>query len=166
MARSSTHLWVVPKHLEAYFTPKELSPLGSHDLQAVWEDVVGPAMISYLDTNRVRWSSLDPVRLGYVDDLSPPAIIWVGVPPDSLTAEGGIKVVTHLRSILSSRGIDMHVEIRESVVTRSAKLYKPVLTSNATAQVREPFSTSLGLPISTAATPTIGGYRRILYIRL
>lgn len=105
----------------------------------------------------MRWSSLDRFRIGYAGDPSPPAIIWVGVPPDSLTAEDGIKVVTLLRGILSSHSIDIHVEIRESEVTRSDKLYKPANTSNATAKVREPFSTVVGLPISAAATPTIEG---------
>jgi hypothetical protein len=64
------------------------------------------------------------------------------------------------KSILSAHDIDdVHVEIRESMVIRSAgpKMYKPVATSNATVQAREPFSTALGLPICAEATPFING---------
>lgn len=70
----------------------------------------------------------------------------------------GVEVAVHLKGILSAYGInDVHVELRESEVFRSAKLYEPVLTSVATVRVIEPFSTTIGLPISTEATPSIGG---------
>ncbi|KAI9441760.1 hypothetical protein H4582DRAFT_2097061 [Lactarius indigo] len=115
-------------------------------------------MASYLDAKGVKCSSLDPVRIGYAGDSSPPAILWVGVLPGSLAAEVGIEVVVHLEGILSARGInDVHVEPRESEVFRSTKLYKPVPASFATVRVIEPFSTAVDLPISTEATPSIGG---------
>ncbi|KAF8333698.1 hypothetical protein F5887DRAFT_993030 [Amanita rubescens] len=157
IARSSTYLWIEPRGPEAYLRPKELSPFGfGHPLEDCWEDKVGPQMISYLDDIGVKASSLDPVRIGYAGDSSPPAIIWVGVLPGTLAPEAGVNVAIQCKNILSSNGInDVDVELRESSVFRSARLYKPVPTSVGTVRVIEPFSTALGLPISTEARPTL-----------
>ncbi|KAF8334478.1 hypothetical protein F5887DRAFT_1273561, partial [Amanita rubescens] len=159
IARSSSYVWVEPQGLEAYLTPKELSPLGfGHPLKNVWEDKVGPEMISYLDDMGVKWSSLDPLRIGYAGDPSPPPILWIGVLPGTLTHEVGVNVAIHCKNILSANGIDdVHVELRESEVFRCAKLYKPVLSFSSTVRAIEPFSTAVGLPISTEARPTVGG---------
>ncbi|KAL4077475.1 hypothetical protein J3A83DRAFT_4388852 [Scleroderma citrinum] len=154
VARSSTYIWLEPTGLEAYPGEKELTPLGyDHPLQAIWEPIVGPAM-------GVQWTSLDPVRIGSAGDLSPPVIVWIGVRPGSLSAEVGVEVAMHCKGLLSAHSIDdIHVEIRESEVFRSAgpKMYKPARTSNPTARAREPFSTALGLPICAELTPSIEG---------
>ncbi|KAK7448145.1 hypothetical protein VKT23_013904 [Stygiomarasmius scandens] len=151
IARSSTYPWLKPTGLEAYLAPKEISPFGLHPLGEIWESTVGPAIVSYLDSKEVQWTSLDPVRIGYSGDVaSVYPIIWVGVVPGSLSAEVGVEIARHCKSILNENNIhDVHVEIRNSEVTRSAgpKMFKPVPTSNPTAKVREPFSTTLGLPI-------------------
>ncbi|KIM24674.1 hypothetical protein M408DRAFT_26795 [Serendipita vermifera MAFF 305830] len=158
VARSSADPWVEPTGLEAYLRPKELRSIGRHPLQAVWEDRVGPTMIEYMGSMGVQWTSLDPVRIGYASEPSLPVIVWIGVLPGSLSADDGVKVAVHCKGVLSDHGIgDVHVEIRESEVFSSARLYKPVSTTNATARVLEPFSTALGLPISPAATPHIEG---------
>ncbi|GBE77162.1 hypothetical protein SCP_0100340 [Sparassis crispa] len=117
-------------------------------------------MVHYLDSKGVKCTSLDPVHMGYAGESSPPIIVWIGVVPGSLSAEDDVEVATHCKSILSAHDIDdVHVEIRESEVIRSAgpKMYKPVLTSNATTRAREPFSTALGLPICAEVTPSIEG---------
>ncbi|KAK7045947.1 hypothetical protein VNI00_006942 [Paramarasmius palmivorus] len=158
VARSDTNAWLEPKGAEAYLLPKECSPLGLHPLQKIWEGMVGPAMDEYLVSKGVEYTSLDPVRMGYAGDSSPSAIVWIGVLLRSLSAEVGVEVATHCKGILSAHGIDdVHVEIRESEVFRSAKMYKPVPTSNATVRAREPFSTALGLPICAEVTPSIEG---------
>jgi hypothetical protein len=161
VARSSTNAWFEPTGPEAYLFPKESSPIGLHPLREIWEATVGPAIVVYLGSKGVKCTSLDPVRMGYAGELSsPPVIIWMGVVPGSLSAGDGVEVATHCRGILSAHGIDdVHVEIRESEVTRCAgsKMYKPVPTSNATARAREPFSTALGFPICAEVTPSIEG---------
>jgi hypothetical protein len=84
----------------------------------------------------------------------------MGVVPDSLSAEDGIEVATGCKSILFAHEIDdVHVEIRESDIFRSAspEMYKPGATSNATVRVRKPFSTALGLPICSGDTTPIEG---------
>ncbi|THU83806.1 hypothetical protein K435DRAFT_420482 [Dendrothele bispora CBS 962.96] len=159
IARSSSDVWREPRGAEAYLRPKELSPLGfDHPLRYIWEDKIGPTMVSYLDNNGVKCSSLDPVCIGYAGDSAPPAIVWIGVLPGTLTSEIGVNIAIDCQGILASHGInDVHVELRESEVFRSAKLYKPVPSSFATVRVIEPFSTAVGLPISTEKTPDIGG---------
>jgi hypothetical protein len=147
IARSSTYAWVEPRGAEAYLTPKELTPLGfGHPLEDHWEHKVGPEVVSYLDDEGVKCSSLDPLRIGDAGDRSPPAILWIGVLPGTLTAEAGVKVAAQCKNILSANGIDdVHVELRESEVSRCARLYKPVPTSSTTVRVIEPFSTAVGL---------------------
>ena len=160
VARSSTNVWVEPTGPEAYHIPKEASPIGLHPLQDIWEATIGPALIHYLNFKGVQCTSLDPLRMGYVSDPSPPVIIWIGVVPGSLSAEDGVAVAAHCKVMLSGYNIDdVHIEIRESNVFSSGcpALYRPVLDSNPTAYVREPFSTSLGLPICAQNTPTIEG---------
>ena len=158
VARSSLDVWLEPTGPEAYLLPKESGPIGLHLLREIWEATVGPGVILYLDSKAVKWTSLDPVRMGYASDSSPPVIVWVGIVPGSLTAEKGVEVATQCRIILSAYNIDIHVEIRESVVMRSAgpKMYKPA-PSFSSIQALEPFSTALGLPICAEATPSFEG---------
>ena len=160
VARSSFDVWVEPTGPEAYLLPKESSPIGLHPLRDIWEATVGPAIVDYLGSKEVEWTSLDPVRMGFSGVSSPPVIVWMGVVPGSLSAEEGIEVAIYCKGILSAHNInDVQVEIRESEVFRSAgpKLYKPTHIYNPTAQAREPFSSALGLPICAEATPSIEG---------
>ncbi|EED81207.1 predicted protein [Postia placenta Mad-698-R] len=65
--------------------------------------------------------------------------------------------------LVESNIADVDVEIRESVVTRSAgpKLLTPTYSSDCTVDVREPFTTTLGLPICAQSTPWVedtGGF--------
>lgn len=160
VARSSPNVWVEPSGFEAYLSPKETSPVGLHPLCNVWEAAVGPAIIDYLGRKAVEWTSLDPVRIGDAGAPSPPVIVWIGVVPNTLSPQDGVEVATGCKAILSAHKMDdVHVEIRESLVVRSAgpKMYKPVHTFYGTAEVQEPFSTSLGLPISPEKNPSIAG---------
>jgi hypothetical protein len=99
VARSSTNVWVEPTGPEAYLIPKESRPVGLHPLREIWEATVGLAMVKYLDSKGVKWTSLDPIRMGYAGESSPPAIVWVGVVPGSLFAEDGVEVATHCKSL-------------------------------------------------------------------
>ncbi|KAG8883893.1 hypothetical protein FRB98_002745 [Tulasnella sp. 332] len=158
IARSNSAPWMEPTGPEAYLEPKELSPLGDHPLDGVWEDQAGPAMADYLSARQVQWTLLHPVRLGIVDQGSPLPFVMVGVSPNTLSAEDGLGIAVYCRSILEGRGIqDIHVILYESRYQPLASMYKPALTSNAVHQVREPFSTSLGIPISYAKTPYYEG---------
>ncbi|KAH9849331.1 hypothetical protein C2E23DRAFT_387013 [Lenzites betulinus] len=165
VARSSVDLWVEPTGPEAYLQPKELHPVGPHHLDHVWEPTVASAIEVYLGSQQIEWTSVDPVRIGYADGDTFPVIIWVGVVPGSLAAEKGLQVALGCRMILAENGIsDVHVEIRESDVFLHAKLYKPAISSNPTAQAIEPFTTSLGLPICSGDTTNSEGTGGFFFI--
>lgn len=148
----------MPTGIEAYIQPRELRRVCEHALCDVWEGRVDVAMHAFLVEHKVNYTSVDPVRIGIVDESDAPVIIWVRVEPGSLSSERGIEVAVGLRAFLLEYGIeDVHVEIRESVVTSLAKLYRPALSSNTIVQVREPFSTTLGITICAEQTPHIQG---------
>ncbi len=158
IARSSPDVWMKPTGPEAYLDPKELTPLGTHRLDSeVWEGIVGPAMDAYLSEKQVQWTLLLPVRIGLAGKPSS-SVIMVGVNHGTLSAEVGIDIAADCRSILLDNGIDdMHIILYESKFYRSASLYKPTVTANPVAIVREPFSTTLGIPICNATTPNFEG---------
>ena len=89
VARSSLNAWLELTGPEAYLLPKESSPIGLHPLQEIWEATVGPAMVGYLDSRGVEWTSLDPVRMGYAGESSPPVIVWMGVQGQLPFCRGG-----------------------------------------------------------------------------
>ncbi|KAI1793435.1 hypothetical protein LXA43DRAFT_917078 [Ganoderma leucocontextum] len=165
IARSSADVWMQPPGPEAYLEPKELAVLGAHRLNDVWEDVVGPAMDTYLLGQQVKCSVMHPLRLGIAGQPSPPAVIMIGVNHDSLSAESGLQVAVHCRSILLDNQIeDVHVIVYESKYQLLAGMYKPAITANPVAIVREPFSTTLGIPICNAKTTNIAGTGGIFFV--
>ncbi|KAI0645939.1 hypothetical protein C8Q79DRAFT_910490 [Trametes meyenii] len=167
IARSSADVWMPPTGAEAYLKPKELAILGAHSLNGVWDDVVGPAMEAYLADQQVQCSIMHPVRLGVVDQTPDtfPAFVMIGVDHDTVSAESGLQVALHCRSILVGHKIeDVHVIVYESKYRFLAGLYKPAVTSNPIAIVREPFSTTLGISICNAATPNFEGTGGFFFI--
>ncbi|KAG8980698.1 hypothetical protein FRB90_007531 [Tulasnella sp. 427] len=160
VARSSHDIWLMPTGMEAYLQPKELRRVGGHALCNVWDGGVDVAMHTFLVEQNVHYTSLDPVRIGIVGEPAAPVIIWVGVEPGSLSAERGIEVAVGLRALLLQSGIE---DIRESMVATFAKLYKPALTSNPTVQVREPFSTALGITICAEEAPDVQGTATLFF---
>ena len=152
IARSSTDVWMRPTGPEAYLDPKELAPLGVHQLNSeLWEGTVAPAMDQCLLEQDVQCTFLNPVRIGVAGQDSFP-IVLIGVIPGALSSEAGLPLVTACHSILVANGIsDMHVILYESQYRPSARLYKPAITSNPADILRDPFSTTLGIPICSAS---------------
>ncbi|KAG9086388.1 hypothetical protein FRC06_003116 [Ceratobasidium sp. 370] len=146
IAHTSTELWIKPWGAKAYLVVKELKPVGPHNLDCVWEPVVASTIKVYLMSQQVAWMSLDPVCIGYTGGWSFPVIIWVGVVPGSLSVS------------------NIHIEICLLEMTLQVKLYKPVQTSNPTAQAIEPFTTTLSLPICSADTPNFKGTGSFFFI--
>ncbi|KAG8984547.1 hypothetical protein FRB90_005244, partial [Tulasnella sp. 427] len=136
VARSSYDIWLMPTGMEAYFKPKELRRVGGHALCNVWDGGVDVAMHTFLVEQNVHYTSLDPVRIGIVGEPAAPVIIWVGVEPGSLSAERGIEVAVGLRALLLQSGIE---------------------------DVREPFSTALGITICAEETPGIQGTATLFF---
>jgi hypothetical protein len=150
----------VPTGPEAYTVLRELRIFGNHALQEVWEDDLALKLHVLLDSMEVKWTSTDIIRIRNVEESFAPVILWIGVIPASLSGDDGIIVASKCRELLVEYNIaDVNVEIRESVVTRSAgpKLLTPARTSNPTVDAREPVTTTLGLPICAQSTPWAEG---------
>lgn len=115
---------------------------------------------------KVKWTSTDVVRIGSHDPEDSkksyaPVIVWIGVIPASLSNSDGVAVATKCRELLVESDItDVDVEIRESVVTRSAGpmlLATPRSSYDPTVNAREPLTPTLGLPICAQSTPWVEG---------
>ena len=77
----------------------------------------------------------------------------------TLIGQAGLDAALGCRSILVENGFDdIHVIILESVFSfcKSKGLYKPAITANPVAVIREPFA-SLGISISPAEYPNLEG---------
>lgn len=161
VARTSATPWEVPPAgFEEYYKRKELHPIGSHPLQAIWEDNLALKLHILLDSMEVTWTSTDVVRIGHVGDSSPPALLWIGVVPGSLSRDNGAIVASKCQELLVNSNIsDVDVEIRESIVTRSVgpQLLPSILSFEPTVDIRNPLTTTLGLPISPESTPHAEG---------
>lgn len=159
VARSDRDAWVPSQGPYTFVEAKVLTPLGSHPLNGVWDETVSGEMESYLQEQDVQYTSMTPLRIGVAGQDSPPAIIFMGVRRGSLTREKGYDVAVRCHSILVQHNItDVHVQIRESEATLSAaSLFKPAITANVAYNLRQPFSTSLGIPICNADTTQIEG---------
>ncbi|KAK7447030.1 hypothetical protein VKT23_014243 [Stygiomarasmius scandens] len=151
--------WKAPTGPEAYRVIRELRPVGNHALKLheVWEDNLAFKLHALLDSMQVKWTSTDVVRIGNVDESFAPVVLWIGVMPTSLSGDDGVVVAFKCQELLGEYDItDVEVEIRESVVTRSAG--PRLLTSDRSDLIvdfREPLTTTLGLPISVhSAQPT------------
>lgn len=159
VARTGTTPWIDPTGPEAYLPFKELRPVGRHALSVVWEDSLALRLHTLLDLMEVKWTSTDIVRIGIPDNVFP-VILWIGVMPKSLSGDVGSVVASQCRDLLLEYGIaDVDVEIRESVVTCSAgpALLTPGYSSDPTVDVRNPLTTTLGVPICAQATPWAQG---------
>ncbi|KAH7911003.1 hypothetical protein BJ138DRAFT_1187026, partial [Hygrophoropsis aurantiaca] len=184
VARTSRSAWKRPTGPEAYTVRKELRTVGNRApaLKAAWESAAGGEgqgiarrLHALLDTMHVQWTSTDVVRIvesSYQQTPSPeydsanaPVVLWVGVRPASLSGAEGAVVAARCRALLVEAGVgDVEVEIRESVVVRSAgpKLLpsvsspSPSFSFDPTVDVREPLTAALGIPICAEATATEG----------
>ena len=116
--------------------------------------------MSLLQDYDVAWVSIDVVRIGYVDGTFHPVVVWIGVEPESLSANDGTLVAFRCFRILGEFGIEgVEVELRESCTTLlgGSKLLPPVPADDSSALVREPATHAVSLPISCGATPHLEG---------
>lgn len=70
----------------------------------------------------IDWTTIDMVRIGTQVDTSDPIILWVGVTPGSLSWQQGVEIACCCRKVLLEAGLDIHCEIRESIVKRTASV--------------------------------------------
>ena len=113
----------------------------------------------------MNWTSIDTVRIVQVGESSDPAIVWIGVEFGTLSFEEGSNVAQYCHMSISSHYhiYDYYMEIRESRVMRQAgnRFFDPVLLSDPTFTARDPYTATLGIPISTKDRPWVertGGF--------
>jgi hypothetical protein len=70
----------------------------------------------------VDWTTIDVIRIGTQHSTSDPIILWVGVVPGSLSWQEGVKIACRCRKVLLEAGLDIHCEIRESIVKRTVSV--------------------------------------------
>ena len=145
---------------EAYTIYKELRILGDHPLARVWEDNLAFQLHRVLNSSNVNWTSTDVVRIANIEESFSFVVVWVGVEPGTLSFDDGVVVALKCREVLDSYHIqDVEVEIRESRIIKQAgpRFLDPVLPSNPTVTAREPYTATLGIPISAKSMPWAKG---------
>ncbi|TCD60356.1 hypothetical protein EIP91_010316 [Steccherinum ochraceum] len=140
---------------------RTLRPAGPHKIAEVWEEL-GPVIVSILDRENVNWTSLDVVRIGFVDEpkVSAPVVLWIGVELESLSSDVGNDVALECKELLLAHGIgDVEVEIREATVETLGGpplLYPDCYVDPIWAE-RAPFTFAHGIPICARRTPWVEG---------
>ncbi|KDQ59745.1 hypothetical protein JAAARDRAFT_127232 [Jaapia argillacea MUCL 33604] len=149
-----------PTGPEAYTVLKELRELGDHPLAREWDRGLAEHLRRRLNTLGVNWTSIDALRIADVGEASSLVIVWIGVEFGALSFKEGSVAALDCRALIDSYGIhDYHVEIRESRVMRLAgnRFLDPVPLSDPTFTARNPYTATLGIPISTKNRPWAEG---------
>lgn len=156
IATSNPNPYEEPTVPEAYSVFKELRQLGGHPLAKVWDYGLSEGLRHVLDTLGVNWTSLDALRIAEVGESSTTAIVWIGVEIGALSFEEGSLVVIRCCTLIDTYDIpDYHVEIRESRIMEQAanRFLDPVPLSHPTFAARDPYTATLGIPISAKNRP-------------
>jgi hypothetical protein len=98
-------------------------PFVEHPLYAIWQDTLAPKVRDILDRVVEGRVCLDVVGIGDQEEtecvgVCDPGVmvIWIGVPPNSLTEEDGASVVEECKGISKDARLeDVAVEIRETL---------------------------------------------------
>ncbi|KZT29800.1 hypothetical protein NEOLEDRAFT_1153698 [Neolentinus lepideus HHB14362 ss-1] len=132
---------------EASSVLKELRELCDHPLASAWDHGLVDVLLRDLNTMRVDWTSIDAVRIAEVGESSGLATVWIGVEFGALSFEEGSAVAFKCRTNPESR------------VMRQAgnRFLDPVPLSDPTFMARDPYTATLGIPISAKDRPWAEG---------
>ncbi|KAF9048851.1 hypothetical protein BJ165DRAFT_1343224 [Panaeolus papilionaceus] len=149
---------------EAYPIARSMRPVYDHPIAEQWEDI-GESIYALLDSQNVRWTSMDPV--GFAEEgVEKPfcsLLIWIGVYPKSLSYDAAVAAAEAIKKILTQAGFpEIEVAFRESVVTRSVARGPKLLPFDTRDpitihEVVKPFTPTLGLSIATLNMPYYEG---------
>jgi hypothetical protein len=149
--------------------PRELRFPGEHKIHEIWEDNLAFKVHAILNQAGVDWSSTEIVRIGDAGNTRDcgDLILWIGVwdwrirrRPAPLAYNVAIDAAFKCKALLLERGIeDVDVEMRESNIMQCAgpRLLEPTDDMDPTAFLREPFTTTLGIPIRHMDASMAGG---------
>ncbi|KZT18106.1 hypothetical protein NEOLEDRAFT_1246600 [Neolentinus lepideus HHB14362 ss-1] len=127
----NTAMWEAPTGAEAYYRPKVLRIAGEHGIETSWEQEIAPKIHDILEVKHVDWSSID--RL----------------------CRRVLRSISHL----DRNQLAIEVELRVSDIIRSAgpPLLEPGLDTDPTADVREPFTSTLDIAVCSQRFPQTEG---------
>jgi hypothetical protein len=150
---------------EAHRMPKEARPIYTHPIAPVWHEL-GQQIYEYFDSIDLKWTSIDPVCFAEVGEETGPLYLWVGVMPRTLSREHAENAALHCEQILAKCQITgVGIAFRDSVFTRSSsQLLNHIPSVDPTADVRSPFTPTLGIQIAPLAFPFFEGTGS-LYLR-
>ena len=170
--------WQKPTGPEAYLVRKEMRPVFNHPIAAAWDEL-GPQVRDYLDSIKIKWTSIDVVRFADVEEDPGPPVLWIGVMPASLSREDAEVAAVGCEGLLAKfaltgeLGVGVEVAFRESVFTRRSAAHPRLLKydslwylgkDDAIVDERSLFTPALGLRIGARDTPGVEG-TGALYIR-
>jgi hypothetical protein len=158
-----------PKGWPGVRVAREARPVFNHPLQDVWS-TLHIEVYEYLDSVGVIWSTIDPVRFTEEGKReASPLYLWIGVIPRSLSFKDAQAAAIGCKQILANAGFpDIEIAFRESLYIRSSGPQLLKLKHNPSldpiADIRYPFTPSLGIHIATKGAPHIEG-TGALYLR-
>jgi len=149
--------WPLPTGPDARGIPKEARPVCVHKIAPVWRQL-GEKIYKYFDSVELKWTSIDPVRFAEAGKEPGPLFLWVGVVPRTLSQDEAKAAAARCKEILAEYGlIDVEIAFRGSFFMRTAgsKALNHTPSVDPTADVRRPFSSTLGLQIAPKTFPFI-----------
>lgn len=156
---------------ESYRIVREARPVYDHPIADQWH-AIGASIYHFLDSQSVKWTSIDPVAFAEEGEVKPfcPLLMWIGVYPESLLYNAAVAAAEAIKKILAHAGFpEIEVAFRESIVTRSVapgpKLYSFNPLLDPVPELRKPFTPTLGLSIAPQKTPYFEG-TGALYLRV
>ncbi|KAI0056726.1 hypothetical protein BV25DRAFT_1831935 [Artomyces pyxidatus] len=159
------------EHPGSYRITREARPVYDHPIADQWR-AIGTRIYQLLDSQGVKWTSIDPVAFSEEGKVEPfcPIVMWIGVRPESLFYEAAVVAAEAIKKMLAEAGFpEIEVAFRESVVTRSVASGPKLLPFNPlrdpVPELLKPFTPTLGLSIAPLETPYHEG-TGALYIRV
>ncbi|KIK80949.1 hypothetical protein PAXRUDRAFT_763789 [Paxillus rubicundulus Ve08.2h10] len=151
--------WKRPTSPEVQCVLKEARSICKHLIADVW-DKLGPQIPKYLDSVKVKWSTIDVTHFAEVEKDAGPMFLWVGVKHGSLSRENAKVAAVGCKEHLEEFQIaDVKVAFWESLFAQSVgpQLSNYVSSVHATADVCSPLTPALDLHIASRATPHFEG---------
>jgi len=155
--------WSERTGLESYRITRKARPVYDHPIADQWH-VIGTSIYQFLDSQGVKWTSIDPVAFAEEGGVMPfcPLLMWIGVYPQSLLYHAAMAAAEAIKEILAQAGFpEIEVAFRESVVTRSVAAGPKLLPFNPlrdpVPELLKPFTPTFGLSIGPLKTPYYEG---------
>ena len=160
VARTGSIPWEIPTNNWRCPQERQLWILGNHGISKIWH-ALGPGVRDILDKGRVEWTSIDLVRIGNVGEHPGSVVVWIGIKPGSqVSYDVHYDIASQCKQLLVVHDIkDVEVEMRCSQILQSTdpQFFQPTYDTDPRAQLRRPFTSTLGAPICGRTTSCAEG---------